>query len=297
MLAISRIMLWIALDFFVNFWTNFRAVGGQVPAGTSAETVVAKTLDSAAKKLCGANIPEGFWNLGGNWRGWIFSLEVSVFVGRRILVKGWRSSVAAWICAEGGGSLGEDCDLKVWDGSYGDESSGENFLEFNSDVWMIRVWKMVWSSGRLRPLLPCKWSRSRICWCMTVWWFLNRWSGWESEMIIQGFVLFLFFTLLWADKCDRIHLHQEIGCCVSRGLPVSLLSTAIGDGVVKNLDRPRAALTRDMANWSWIPRSGGMWTGILYRMLIRRGQWRSWGFLQVEMVRACLRVSSWWCLV
>lgn len=86
-----------------------------------------------------------------------------MFVGRRILVKGWRSSVAAWICAEGGGSLGGDCDLKVWDGSYGDESSGENFLEFNSDDWMIRVWKMVWSSGRLRPLLPCKWSRSRIC--------------------------------------------------------------------------------------------------------------------------------------
>ena len=45
-------------------------------------------------------------------------------------------------------------------------------------------------------------------------------------------------------------MHQEIGCCVSRGLPVSLLSTAIGDGVVKNLDRPRAALTRDMVNWS-----------------------------------------------
>lgn len=30
---------------------------------------MAKTLDSGAKKLCGANKFEGFWNLGGNWRG------------------------------------------------------------------------------------------------------------------------------------------------------------------------------------------------------------------------------------
>lgn len=76
-----------------------------------------------------------FGILEGIGKGWIFPLEVSVFVGRRILVEGGRSSVAAsWICAEGGGSLGGDCDLKVWDGSYGDESSGKNFLEVNSDV-------------------------------------------------------------------------------------------------------------------------------------------------------------------
>ena len=37
-----------------------------------------------------------------------------MFAGRRILVEGGRggSSVAAWICAEGGGSLGGDCDFE-----------------------------------------------------------------------------------------------------------------------------------------------------------------------------------------